>query len=195
MKIIDAGDGLVIKSDDHVAFGKACFFSRAGGFNRYYQDAAFDSQIVSAHEATVQRHILPADANVAEPHSTVSYQAASDEFGSINRYGKTDALRGQNDRGIDAYNISARIHQRPAGIAGVERRIGLDHVVDQPPGARAQRAPERRDDAGRHGRFEAERIADRDDQLADFELARPAEARDGQITRVDLDDGEVGQRA
>src|SRR5206468_2656220 len=30
-----------------------------------------------------------------------------------------------------------------AGVARVERRIGLDHVVDKPPGVRSQRAAER----------------------------------------------------
>ena len=56
--------------------------------------------------------------------------------------------------------------QRPAGIAGIERGIGLDHVLDQPAGLRPQRAAERGDHARGHGRFKAERIADRDHQLA-----------------------------
>ena len=33
--------------------------------------------------------------------------------------------------------IAARGHQRSARIAGIERRVGLDDVVDQPPAARA----------------------------------------------------------
>jgi hypothetical protein len=72
-------------------------------------------------------------------------------------------------RGIDADDLAARRHQRAAGIAGIERGIGLDNVVDQPAGARAQAAAERRDHARRHGGFEAERIADGDHELATFE--------------------------
>ena len=77
-------------------------------------------------------------------------------------HGKADALRAHDHRRVDADHFAARRHERPAGIAGIERRIGLDHVVDQPAVPRAQRAAERRDDAGRDRRLEAERIADRD---------------------------------
>lgn len=41
----------------------------------------------------------------------------------------------------------------PPEIAGIERGIGLDHVLDGPPADRADRATERRDHAGRHRRF------------------------------------------
>ena len=47
----------------------------------------------------------------------------------------------------------ARGDQRAAGIAGVQRRIGLDQVLDQPPALPAQRAAERRDHAGGDGRL------------------------------------------
>src|SRR5437016_580530 len=79
---------------------------------------------------------------------------------------KTDALRAIDDRGIDTDHLSRRRHQRPAGISGVERSISLDHVLDGPPAHRADRAAERRHDAGRHSRFKAERITYRDHELA-----------------------------
>ena len=58
------------------------------------------------------------------------------------------------------------VHERAAGVAGVDRRVGLDEVlvafrVDAG-------AAERADDAGGDGVAEAERIADRDDEIADF---------------------------
>ena len=60
----------------------------------------------------------------------------------------------------------ARVDQRPAGVAGIERRIGLDHVADQAPVLRPQPATDGADDAGRHRRLEAERVADGDGDLA-----------------------------
>ena len=68
----------------------------------------------------------------------------------------------------------------PAGVAGVERRGVLDDAIDQAIRAAAQRAAERGDDAGRDGRLEAERVADRDRELADLRRER---AVDGQVGR------------
>jgi hypothetical protein len=62
-----------------------------------------------------------------------------------------------------------------AGVAGVQRRIGLDHARDQPSVRRTQRAAEAADDARSDGGLEAERVADRDRQLADAQRAAAAE--------------------
>ena len=76
----------------------------------------------------------------------------------------------------------------------------LDDAVDQPVALAAQRAAERRDHAGRDGRLEAERVADRDRELADPRregaVDRQVRQRRGrrQRGRVDPDDGEVGRR-
>ena len=57
----------------------------------------------------------------------------------------------------------------------------------------AQRAAERRDDAGRDGRLEAERVADGDRDLAAPERLRVAEPRPGQVDGLlDMDEREVG---
>jgi hypothetical protein len=55
------------------------------------------------------------------------------------------ALGARDHRRIDADHLAARGHQGTAGIAGVERGVGLQHVVDI---RCAQRPPERGDDAG-----------------------------------------------
>ncbi len=62
-----------------------------------------------------------------------------------------------------------------AGIAGIDRRIGLDEeliVGDADLGA-----GDRRDDAVGHGLPDAERIADREHQIADLEARRSCPAR------------------
>ena len=84
--------------------------------------------------------------------------------------------------------------QRPAGVARVERRVGLDHVVDQRARVGAQRPAEGADDAGGDGRLEAERVADGDDELPDAQ-ARESPSRAGdEVGRVDAHDREVGVR-
>ena len=95
----------------------------------------------------------------------------ADDFGQHELRGiagdrKADALRAADDRGVDADHLGAGGHQRSAGVAGIERGIGLDDVFDGPAAHRADRAAERRHHAGGNGRLKAERIADRDHQLA-----------------------------
>ena len=107
-----------------------------------------------------------ADADVAAPHPAVPDDLAQHEIAGVGRHREADALRARDDGGVDADHLAGRGDQRAARIAGIERRVGLDHVLDQPADLRAQRAAERRDDAGRHRGVEAERVADRDRDLA-----------------------------
>ena len=129
------------------------------------------------------RRGLRGDADEAAPHTAVQDQLAEHELRGVARDREADALRAADDRGIDTDHLAARIDQRPAGIAGIERRVGLDHILDQPAVAGPQRAAERRDDARRHRRFKTERIADRDDELPALERFGIADRRDGEIAR------------
>jgi hypothetical protein len=80
-----------------------------------------------------------------------------------------------------------------ARIAGIERGVGLDNVVDQPPGRGAQRTAECRDHAGGHRRFETERIADSNHQLSALEALGIAERGGRQRHRlVDANERQVG---
>ena len=60
------------------------------------------------------------------------------------------------------------------------------------PGARAQRAAERADDPGGDRALKAERVADRDHQLADPQLARIAEPGEGGRLAVEAQHGKIG---
>ena len=101
---------------------------------------------------------------------------------------------GLDDRGVDADDPAAAVDERAAAVAGVQGGVGLDDVVHQVAGDAAQRPAQGADDAGGDGRFEAERAADGDDELADAQLRRVAERGVGQARRLGLDDGEVGPR-
>jgi hypothetical protein len=89
------------------------------------------------------------------------------------------------------------VGERAARVAGVERGVGLDHVVDDAAwraGARRQRAAERRDDAGRDRAGEAVRVADRDDELADAQPLGVAELGGHEVARVGAQHREVRER-
>ena len=108
--------------------------------------------------------------------------------------GEVDALALAGARGVDADDLAARVEQRAAAVAGVDRRVGLDEVGEH--AALDRDAPaDRRDDAARHRVGErAERAADGDRLLADLDGRRVADRCGRQAAGVDLDDREVGER-
>ena len=85
---------------------------------------------------------------------------------------------------IDA---AARVEQRAARVARVERGVGLDHVVDPEPARRGQAALERRHHAGGERLLEPERVADRDRRVADLEARGAAELERVEVEPVGLD--------
>ena len=128
-------------------------------------------------EAPRDRRGLRGDADEGAAHAAVADQFAEDEARGVAGDGEADALRAGDDRGVDADDLAARRDQRAAGIAGIERGVGLDDVLDHAAGdASGSERPSAEIDAGGHRPLEAERIADGDDKLAAAEVAwsRPA---------------------
>jgi hypothetical protein len=65
----------------------------------------------------------------------------------------------------------AAVGEHAPAVPRVECCVGLDHLVDNPALSGWQRAAERGHNARRHASRQAERVADRDNELADLELA------------------------
>ena len=63
-------------------------------------------------------------------------------------------------RRIDPDHSAGARHQRATGIAGVQRRVSLDHALQGASRGRAQGASQRAHEVGCYGALEAERIAD-----------------------------------
>ena len=76
----------------------------------------------------------------------------------------TDPPDGEKIAVLTPMHVAVDVERRTAGIALVDRCVDLDEVVV---GAGSDIATARRNDAGRHGAAEAERIADRQDPVAD----------------------------
>ena len=68
----------------------------------------------------------------------------------------------------------------PPELPGLSAARVLHYALDEAPVAAAQRASERTDDPGRHGRFEPEGVADGDDQLPGAQALRAGELGVGQ---------------
>ena len=86
--------------------------------------------------------------------------------------------------------MSIGIDQRAAGIARVDRRIGLDEIFE---GIDAEMiAAQRRHDAHRDGLSDAERIADREHDIAHLRTVELRQRDRWQVLQVDLHDGEIG---
>src|SRR5205085_2781474 len=81
---------------------------------------------------------------------------------------------GAGDLRVDAEHMTAAVEERAAGVAGVDRRVGLDHIVDRRAIRRLGLAAGGRDDAAGEGVVETKRIADLVGRLADLDLRRIA---------------------
>ena len=86
-----------------------------------------------------------------------------------------------------------RVHQRTAGVPRVQRRVGLDHVLDETAVPPTKRSPNGADDSRGHCRVEAEGIADRDDELPDAQRLGVGELGGLQARTRDADHREVGR--
>ena len=85
-------------------------------------------------------HVLAGNPDPAAADETFLDQPRRHELGGVAGDGKTNSLRGKNDRGVYPDDFTARIDQRAAGIPGIQCRIGLDDIVNQPTGLGAHGA-------------------------------------------------------
>ncbi len=84
------------------------------------------------------------------------------------------------DRCVDPHQFAVSVGQRPTGVAGVDRSVGLDHGAEAAVGVR-HRAIGGRHDAGGHRLLQLEGAADGNGQLARFEVGAGPDGGDGQV--------------
>ena len=162
---------------------------------------ARDLDAARVREAELARHVardgsvLTGDAQPAAAYATARHQLADDPLRGVDGDAEADALGAQDDGRVDADDAAARVDERPARVARVEGDVALDDALHRAAVAGAHGATQGADDARRHRRAEAERIADGDDQLPDAKARRSSPkvacaerlaggANDGEIGRV-----------
>ncbi len=134
------------------------------------------------------------------PDPTANHTAMRDDIGEhaahhVDRDREADAFHAEvlgDDRGVDADEGAARIDERPARVAKVDGRIRLDEVLQ---GRDAELLAARcADDAVRHRLRQPDGIADREHDVAYFELVGAPEGGDGQRAEINLENGQVRVR-
>ena len=180
--------GFVVEREDDVVRPEAGAVARRAGRDVLHERPAADRQLERPLQIGVD--IRGAHADIAARHAAAGAKLRQDRRGAVDRDREPDVAGARADRGVDADDLAPRVDQRPAAVPEVDRRVGLDVVVE----ARIEELPaEVADDADRHGVLVAERVADREDPLAHPQRRRIAERRDRQPgLAVDLDQRDVG---
>src|SRR5262249_42137329 len=166
-------DRLVGQPDDHVAGPQAGLVPRGGGVDArdLHAGGLFQLQL----GGTLLVDVADADAQVAAADDAAGHQLIDDGLAQVAGDGQPDALEAAGaalDGRVDADHLALEADQRPAGVAGVDGRVGLQEVLVHvhPQGPRLAG-----DDAVRHRAGQAEGGADGQDAVPD--LHRPAVAQ------------------
>src|SRR5947209_4588026 len=97
---MNRADRPLTETNDDVSLPEACGLCRAVLFYRYNQHPGFEWQIIKPDHAAMQRYILPSDADVAAPNSSIANQPSGNELGGVAGDRKAHALRWSNHRGV-----------------------------------------------------------------------------------------------
>ena len=116
--------------------------------------------------------------------------------GDLARHREADPDRAagrRHDRGVHRDHLALHVEGRAAGVARVDRRVDLQEVVERPG---ADVAPARRDDPGGHRRADPERVARRQDPVADLDRrgCRPSSHTAAACRVVIADHRDIGHR-
>ena len=191
LDVVHARHRRAVELDDQVFGSQPGRRGRAAFDDLDDLDAGLPSH--AAREAGRQGSRAAGDPEVGAAEAAVGHQRGHDLPGRrVHGHRETEA--NACDGGVDADHVTGSIGERAAGVAGVQRRVGLDHVVHHASALGRQRAPERRDDAGRDGAREAVRVADRDHELPDPQALRVAQFGGHEVARVGAEHGQVRMR-
>ena len=205
LEIVVAGDGFAIDGGDQVAAdaqlhiahdhgtarpANSRFFRGGIALDLLDQQATFRRKVERLRQVSLHKHCLDAQERARDLAACFFEHG----LGAVDGHGETDsdiALRSVN-RGVDADDVAVGIEQRSAAIAGIDGGIGLDHVLERASVFIGDRTVKRADNAGGERTFEAERIADGQDFLADLQRVGIAEAENRQaFARLDLHESEI----
>src|SRR5438477_449159 len=114
MQVVDAVHRFAIERHDNVTRLQSCSVGGTTALDRGDQHTTRLDEAMCAHGKARQRHILAADTNAGATHVPERDQLTDDELHRVDRDRKADALRGQDDGGVDTDDVAARVEQRTA---------------------------------------------------------------------------------
>src|SRR5918992_3044377 len=152
-----------------------------------------------ADRGAALRRVAHADAQIRALDLVAALERGHDALDLVDRHREADArvvvaALGADLR-VDADHAALAVEQRAAGVAGVDRGVGLDRARDREAVGRGDRAAERRHDAAGDAALEPERAADRDRRVAGPQVLGRAELERLQaaldVRRVDFQQRKV----
>src|SRR5688572_26190865 len=167
LQLINARDWLALERYEHVAFAQARSHRRTPRLDADNEHALRDRQAVMTHYAWVNRRVLSSNSNPTPPDAALLDEPGGHQLRRVARNGEADSLSGQDDGGVYADDLAARIHERAAGVARIQGRVSLDDIIHEPSRLRSHRAPQRAYHPGGNRLLKAVRTANRDGNLAD----------------------------
>ena len=179
-----ARNPLPIELDDQIPHLDAGQLRRCPGRNLPHEHRA-------CHGAVSGRRFVRAEPQVAAVNESVGEDLVADPPGGVARNRESDPLGVRaGDRRRDPHDAAMDVNERPAGIARIDRGIGLEKVAEAVPHhpAPAQGA----DDAVGQRPVEAVGVADRPHHLPHLEAVAVAPGRRRQSRGVDPQDGKIG---
>src|SRR5215210_1704227 len=187
-EIVVRVNGLPFQADDDVSRFHAGPLGRAVRSDVPHAGSALE---LAARLTALNHH-----PEVGAAHPPLRYER-EDHATERARYGDGEAytLRAADDGRVDADDPFRCVGQRALRLARFDPRVGLHHVLYKPAALTPDRTPEGADYPRRDAALEAERVPDRDDQLADYELPRVAQRGDRRLLLgVEADDGKIARR-
>src|ERR1700737_356279 len=130
LEVLDVLDGVIRQTHQDVIGLEP---STLGGTIRIEMgnpDAAVLIELVVAVDAAVDRPGFAGDTEVGANYVPIANQHRDDPLGRVARHREADALRHRDDRGVDANHLASGIDEWSARVAGVQRGIRLDDVLD-----------------------------------------------------------------
>src|SRR5580658_9702207 len=121
---------LAVHRGDHVAGTDAGLVGRRALDDLRHQCA--DRARQAERVGDIRCHGVHADAELAALHRAELDQLVHDAVRHVHRDGEADAdvaAAARQNRGVDADQLAAQIDQRAAGVARIDRGVGLDEVL------------------------------------------------------------------
>ena len=164
---IDRSHILAIDRENDVASAQACLRGGSVRHDLHGLNACRDGDAVTRRRRLRKRCGLPRKPKIAAYHAPFAHEIGNDPLRRIDGYGKARRVGTRDDGRVHADNAAPAVEERTAGIAGVQRGVGLYDVLDQAAGRRPQGPAQGADHTGRDRRLQAEGIAHGNDKLPD----------------------------
>src|SRR6266545_699975 len=130
LEVVDAFNDLAVQVDDEILCAETRLSRGAAFYDLDHLDALGAAEL--AGEARGQRPRAARDAEVGAAKPPLAHQRPDDLAGRrVDRDGQAESDAG--DGRVDPDHAALAVGERSAGIAGVQGRVGLNHVLDDPP--------------------------------------------------------------